>query len=245
MQTRAQREGDEWVVRGQKIWITNGNVADLALVFAQADPDKKAKGITCFLVPTTTPGFVARKMTAPELGHRGADHAKVSFEDMRVPDRFRLGEVGEGFRIAMTALDHGRLGVAAGAVGVHAACLEACVDFGQRRRQFGRRLGDFQMVQKTLADMSTSLEASRALTWHAASALDSNRPATRLVSSAKLFATESAAKAAHEAVLFHGGRGYNNEYPLERFLRDIIGLEIYEGSSNIQRIIIARDLLGA
>ncbi len=244
MKTRARREGDDWVIAGEKIWITNGNAADVALVFAQADPELKHRGITAFLVPTDTPGFRREKMEAMELGHRGADHARVYFDDMRVPDSARMGEVGAGFKVAMAALDCGRLGVAAGAVGVHAACLDASLDFARRRRQFGQRLGDFQMIQKTLADMHMHLEAARCLTMKAASDKDAGRDATRSVSTAKLYATEKAAEAAHQAVLLHGGRGYNNDYPVERYYRDIVGLEIYEGSSNIQRLIIARSLLG-
>lgn len=244
MKTYAVRDGEDWVLQGQKVWITNGGVADVLLIFAQADPDARHRGITAFLVPTDTPGLRREAMEEPELGHKGANHARLYFEEMRVPDSARVGEVGEGFKIAMSALDHGRVGVAAGAVGVHEACLEASLDFARSRRQFGKRIGDFQLVQKTITDMHTSLEAARCLTLRAAWDKDTGRPATRSVSVAKLFATEAAAEAAHQAVLLHGGRGYNNDYPVERHYRDIVGLEIYEGSSNIQRIIIARDLLG-
>jgi alkylation response protein AidB-like acyl-CoA dehydrogenase len=244
MRTRARRDGDEWVLNGEKVWITNGGVADVLLVFAQADPEAKHRGITAFLVPTDTAGLRREHMDSPELGHRSANHARLYFEDLRLPDSARVGEVGAGFKIAMSALDHGRVGVAAGAVGVHEACLDACVDFARKRRQFGKRIGDFQLVQKTITDMHASLEAARCLTLRAAWDKDTGRPATRSVSVAKLFATEAAAEAAHQAVLLHGGRGYNNDYPVERHYRDIVGLEIYEGSSNIQRIIIARDLIG-
>lgn len=244
MTTAARRDGDDWIVDGAKVWITNGNVADVALVFAKTDPDAKHRGITAFLLSTDRGGFVRERMEAAELGHRGADHARIRFEGMRVADAERLGAVGQGFEVAMTALDHGRLGVAAGAVGIHAACHDACLDFARRRRQFGRRIGDQQMIQRTLADMHCSLEAARLLTLRAAWSKDRGEEATRAVSAAKLFATEAAAEAAHQAVLLHGGRGYSNAYPVERLMRDIVGLEIYEGSSNIQRIIIARDLLG-
>ncbi len=244
MSTRAVRDGDDWVIDGEKVWITNGNVADLCLLFAKTDPAAGSRGLTCFLAPTTTPGFRALPMTEPELGHRGADHARLQFEGLRVPDAARLGPEGSGFKVAMTALDHGRLGVAAGAVGLHRGCFEACLDFARRRRQFGRRIGDFQMVQATLADMHAALEASRLLTWQAATLKDEKKPCTLAVSRAKLFATEHASRAAHDAVLLHGGRGYNNAYPVERLYRDALGLEIYEGTSNIQRIIIARHLLG-
>ncbi len=244
MSTRAVRDGDHWVIDGEKVWITNGNVADVCLLFAKTDPEAGARGLSCFLVPTATPGFQAEPMRDPELGHRGADHARLHLERLRVPDRARLGPEGGGFKVAMTALDHGRLGVAAGAVGLHRGCLEACLDFTRRRRQFGRRIGDFQMVQATLADMHATLEASRLLTWQAATLKDEAKPCTLAVSRAKLFATERATRAAHDAVMLHGGRGYNNAYPVERLYRDALGLEIYEGTSNIQRIIIARHLLG-
>ncbi|MEZ6197733.1 MAG: acyl-CoA dehydrogenase family protein [Planctomycetota bacterium] len=244
MRTRARRDGDGWVLEGEKVWITNGGVADVAIIFAQADPEARHRGITAFLVPTDTPGLRREEMTAPELGHRASNHARLFFEGLRVPDHARVGEVGQGFKIAMSALDHGRVGVAAGAVGVHEACLEACLAFARSRRQFGSRIGDFQLVQRTITDMHASLEAARLLTLKAAADKDAGIPATRAVSVAKLYATEAAAEAAHQAVLLHGGRGYNNEFPVERYYRDIVGLEIYEGSSNIQRIIIARDLVG-
>lgn len=245
MQTTAKRDGDHWVIDGKKIWITNGNVADVAIVFTQADPsaEPRHRGITAFLVPTDTPGFIREKMTAPELGHRGADHARLFFRGMRVHDSQRLGDFGRGFKVAMSALDHGRIGVAAGAVGVHRACLEAAVAFAKSRKQFGKAIGEFQMVQKTLADMHATLEAARLLTLKAAWEKDRKLPSTQSTSVAKLFATEAAAKAAHDAVLLFGGRGYSNDYPVERYYRDIVGLEIYEGTSNVQRMIIAGNLL--
>ncbi len=163
---------------------------------------------------------------------------------MRVPQTALLGEVGQGFKIGMSALDHGRLGVAAGAVGLAQACLDASVDFARKRRQFGRRIGDFQMVQASIANMAADVEAARMLVYRAAWLKDQGLPATRETSIAKLFATEIAARAASEAVLLHGGRGYSNQYPVERFYRDIKGLQIYEGTSHIQRIVIARDLIG-
>jgi alkylation response protein AidB-like acyl-CoA dehydrogenase len=163
---------------------------------------------------------------------------------MRVPKSALLGEVGEGFKVAMSALDHGRIGVAAGAVGIAQACLDASVDFVRSRRQFGRRIGDFQMIQATIADMSADIEAARLLVYKAAWLKEQGQPVTRQSSTAKLFATEIAARAANEAVLLHGGRGYSNEYPVERLYRDIKGLQIYEGSSHIQRIVIAREVIG-
>ena len=244
MSTTASKTSDGWTIDGKKIWITNGPVADLFIVFAKTDVGARHRGISCFLVPGDAAGLRRERMEAPELGHRGSLHARVTFDGVKVGPDALVGEQGQGFKIAMAALDHGRLGVAAGAVGVHQACFDAALAFAQDRRQFGQRIGDFQMVQKTLTDMYADLEASRALTLKAAWLKDVGESATRAVSVAKLFSTEKAAKAAHDAVLLHGGRGYNNDFPVERYLRDIVGLEIYEGTSNIQRIIVARDLLG-
>jgi alkylation response protein AidB-like acyl-CoA dehydrogenase len=155
-----------------------------------------------------------------------------------------LGQAGDGFKVAMSALDHGRLGAAAGAVGIAQACLDACVDFARRRRQFGRRIGDFQMIQATIANMAADIDAARLLVYKAAWMKERGLPTTRETSTAKLFATEAAVGAASDAVLIHGGRGYSNEYPVERYYRDIKGLQIYEGTSHIQRIVIAREVIG-
>ncbi len=244
METTATLDGDEYILNGEKIWITNGGIADLAIVFATMERDRKHKGICAFLVETDTPGFHRAKMPGKELGHRAADHAHVKLEFLRVPTSSMIGSPDEGFKIAMSALDHGRLGVAAGAVGVAQACLDASVDFVRTRRAFGSRIGDFQMIQATIADMATEIEAARLLVYKAAAMKEAGLPTTRETSMAKLYATEIAVKAASEAVLLHGGRGYSNEYPVERHYRDIKGLQIYEGTSHIQRIVIARDIIG-
>ncbi len=244
METTATLDGDEYVIDGEKIWITNGGIAHVAIVFASADPPLKHRGMCAFLVPTDTPGFHRRKMEGKELGHRASDHAHIQFESMRVPKRALLGAHGDGFRVAMSALDHGRLGVAAGALGVAQACLDACVDFARTRRQFGQRIGNFEMIQSTIADMAADVDAARLLVYRAAWLKDQGARVTREVSIAKLFAVEAAVRAANEAVLLHGGRGYSNRYPVERYLRDIKGLQIYEGTSHIQRVVIAREVLG-
>lgn len=244
MESTARQEGDDFILNGEKIWITNGNIANLAIVFASVERSLKHKGICAFLVETNTPGFNRVKMTGQELGHRASDHAHIRFEECRIPRTALLGEVGQGFKIAMSALDHGRLGVAAGAVGVAQACLDASIAFARNRRQFGKRIGDFQMIQATLADMAADVEAARLLVLRAAWLKEKGRTTTRETSMAKLFATEIAVKAANEAVLLHGGRGYSNEFPVERYYRDIKGLQIYEGTSHIQRIVIARELVG-
>jgi len=244
MESSATLEGDEYVINGEKIWITNGGVAHLAIVFANADKSLKHRGICAFLVPTNTEGFRREKMEGKELGHRASDHAHIYFENMRVPKSALLGAHGEGFKVAMSALEHGRLGVAAGALGVAQACLDASLEFARTRKQFGQRIGNFEMIQSSLADMASDVEAARLLVYRAAWLKDQNIKATGETSIAKLFATEAAVKAANEAVLLHGGRGYSNEYPVERYYRDIKGLQIYEGTAHIQRIVIARELLG-
>lgn len=244
METAALEDGDGYTLNGEKIWITNGNIADIAIVFASRDRAARHRGICAFLVPTDTLGFQRVKMPGRELGHRAADHARITFENCRVPRSALLGEAGGGFRVAMSALDHGRLGVAAGALGVAQACLDASVAFARERRQFGQRIGDFEMIQAAVADMAADVDAARMLVYRAAWLKDQGGPATRETSIAKLFATEVAVKAASEAVLIHGSRGYSNEFPVERYYRDIKGLQIYEGTSHIQRIVIARDLIG-
>jgi alkylation response protein AidB-like acyl-CoA dehydrogenase len=244
METTATQDGDEFVLNGEKIWITNGNIADVAIVFANSNRALKHKGICAFLLETNLKGLTREKMRGQELGHRASDHTHIRFENMRVPKTALLGNVGEGFKVAMSALDHGRLGVAAGALGVAQACLDASVEFARMRRQFDQRIGDFEMIQSVIANMAADVDAARMLVYRAAWLKDQGERATRETSIAKLFATEAAVRAASEAVLLHGGRGYSNEYPVERYYRDIKGLQIYEGTSHIQRIVIARDLIG-
>jgi alkylation response protein AidB-like acyl-CoA dehydrogenase len=224
-------------ITGEKWWITNGDIADVAIVFARTGPDRH-KGLSAFLVTDLR----AEEMTDPELGHRASDHARLFFDDTRGE---LLGKEGDGFQVAMTALDHGRLGVAAGAVGIHAACLEEALAFARTRRQFKRRIGDFQLIQADLADMATELEASRLLCEKAARLQDAADPGMhRATAMAKLYCAEAAARAAGKAVVILGARGYNNQCAVERHYRDIKGLEIYEGTSHIQRLIIGRDLVG-
>jgi alkylation response protein AidB-like acyl-CoA dehydrogenase len=244
MEATAQEDGDSYILNGEKIWITNGPSAHLAIVFASRDRAARHRGVCAFLVETDTPGFHREPMPGKELGHRASEHAHITLENCRVPQSALLGAPGEGFKVAMSALDRGRLGVAAGAVGVAQACLDACVAFTTQRRQFGQRLADFEMIQADLADMAADLDAARLLVYRAAWTKDQGLPATRATSTAKLFATEAAMRAASKAVLIHGNRGYSNEYPVERYYRDIKGMQIYEGSSHIQRVIIARELVG-
>lgn len=243
--TVAEDRGDHVVLRGEKHWITNGGIAGLAIVFATSDPAAGRRGMEAWLVPTTTPGFRTLPMEGHALGHRASDHARVVLDGARVPKTARLGPAGAGFRVAMSGLDHGRLHVAAGAVGIQAACLDASTAWARTRRQFGQRIGDFQQVGATLATMRVDLEASRLLVHHAARRMDrADGPATADTSAAKLFASEAALRTATAAVRLHGARGYDDALPLERHYRDAIGLTIYEGTSEIQRVILARDLLG-
>ncbi len=240
----ATKDGTGYLLQGEKIWITNGLSAHLAIVFARQERTTRHKGICAFLVETDTPGFQRVPMPDKELGHRASEHAHITLAQCRVPENALLGSPGEGFKVAMSALESGRLGVAAGAVGIGQACLDACIAFARQRRQFGQRLADFEMIQATIANMAADIAAARLLTYRAAWQKDRGEPATRATSIAKLFATEAAMKAASEAVLLHGNRGYSNKYPVERYYRDSKGLQIYEGTSHIQRIIIARDLVG-
>jgi len=244
METTAREEGDHYVLNGEKIWITNGLSANVAIVFASKDRSARRRGICAFIVEPDARGFHREPMPGKELGHRASEHAYIMFKECRVPRSALLGAPGEGFKVAMSALDRGRLGVAAGAVGVAQACLDACIAYATQRRQFGQRIADFEMIQATLADMAADVEAARLLVYRAAWVKDQGLPATKATSIAKLFATEAAMRAASEAVLLHGNRGYSNEYPVERYYRDIKGLQIYEGTSHIQRIIIARELVG-
>lgn len=237
-------DGSVYLLNGEKIWITNGESAKLAIVFASMNRELRHRGICAFLVETDAPGFSKEPMGGKELGHRASEHVHITMRDCRVPSQAMLGEASAGFKVAMSALDRGRLGVAAGAVGVAQACLDACVAYTKERRQFGQRIADFEMVQAALADMAADVEAARLLTYKAAWMKDRGLHATKATSIAKLFATEAAARAAGEAVLLHGNRGYSSEYPVERHYRDIKGLQIYEGTSHIQRIIIARELVG-
>jgi butyryl-CoA dehydrogenase len=234
-----------WRLDGSKTWITNGGIADLALVFARTGDGPVKEALTCFVVELPAAGFTALPLGVEPLGHRASDHARLQLAGLLVPDGQRLGPVGGGHRIAMSALDHGRLGVAAGAVGVARACLDEVLAHSRSRRQFGQRIGDFQMVQADIADMSSETEAAAALVERAARAADSGAAdVTRLTSSAKLFATEVAQRAADKAVLLLGNRGYGSGHPVERYYRDIQGLRIYEGTNHIHRLIIARALLG-
>ena len=243
LQTRATKSDGGWRISGQKQWISLGNYAKLALVFAQTDPEKGHRGIGCFLVPTDSEGFGTQAIHG-KLGLRASDTAELSLDGVEVPADSLLGEIGDGFKIAMTALDSGRFSVAAGCVGICQGCVNASVDYAKERRQFDRPIASFQLVQEMIADMVVDVEAARALVWRAGWLKDRGRPNTKETSVAKLFATEAAVRSANTAIQVHGGSGYVDDYPVERYLRDARVTTLYEGTSQIQKLIIGRAATG-
>jgi acyl-CoA dehydrogenase len=240
--TRAERGGDDWVLGGSKIFITLGSWAAFALVFARTGGEG-ARGITCFLVPTDVPGFSAHPIKG-KLGLRAQDTAELFLDGVRIPDSSRLGADGEGFKVAMSALDDGRISLAAGCVGLAQGCLEASVEYARERMQFGRPIASFQLVQELLADIAVETEAARLLTWRAAALADRDHPHTRESSVAKYYASEASVRAANAAVQIHGGYGYVDEYPVGKYLRDARVTTLYEGTSQVQKLIIGRALTG-
>jgi len=242
LRTMARRDGDEYILNGNKVFITNGTDADLALVFATVDLELKHRGITAFIVPCDSPGF-RRGGKEYKLGVNGSGTTELVFEDMRVPAAQRLGEEGEGFKIAMRALDGGRIGIAAQAIGIARGAFEEALVYAQEREQFGKPLARFQAIQFYLADMSTELDAARFLTWKAAWTKDTKGRCTLEAAQAKLFASEMAQRATNKALQIHGGYGYTREYNVERYFRDARITEIYEGTSEIQKMVIAAALL--
>src|SRR6266403_1657446 len=240
--TRAEREGDDWVLSGSKIFITLGGWAGVALVFARSG-EEGARGLTCFLVPTDTDGYSASPIKG-KLGLRAQDTAEVFLDRVRVPDSSRLGATGDGFKVAMSALDNGRISLAAGCVGIVQGCLDACVRYAGERRQFGKAISSFQLLQELLADMAVELDAARLLTWRAALLADAGERHTLESSVAKYYASEASVRAANAAVQVHGGYGYVDEYPVGKYLRDARVTTLYEGTSQIQKLIIGRALTG-
>jgi hypothetical protein len=240
--TRAERDGKDWLLSGSKLFITLGSWAGLALVFARSGGEG-ARGLTCFLVPTDTEGFSASPIKG-KLGLRAQDTAELFLDSVRVPDSSRLGDEGDGFKVAMSALDNGRISLAAGCVGITQGCLDACLEYAGERRQFGKAIASFQLVQELLADMAVELEAARLLTWRAALLADSGQRHTLESSVAKYYASEASVRAANAAVQVHGGYGYVDEYPVGKYLRDARVTTLYEGTSQIQKLIIGRALTG-
>jgi alkylation response protein AidB-like acyl-CoA dehydrogenase len=243
LKTRAVKTDGGWKITGGKMWISLGNFAKLALVFAQTDPEQKHRGIACFLVPTDTPGFSSSEIHG-KLGLRGSDTAELSLDGVEVGDEALMGEVGEGFKIAMSALDSGRFSVAAGCVGICQGSVTASVSYAKERRQFDRPIAAFQLVQELIADQVVQTEAARALVWRAGWLKDTGKPNTTETSIAKLYATEAAVDCANKAIQVHGGSGYVDDYPVERYLRDARVTTLYEGTSQIHKLIIGRAATG-
>jgi alkylation response protein AidB-like acyl-CoA dehydrogenase len=243
LRTHAQKQADgSFAARGQKWWITNGGVADVMILFATVDPAQGRAGLCAFLVDTKRSGLRREAMPGIELGHRGSDHAVLTFEGFPIAAHEMLGASGKGFGVAMSGLAAGRLSVAAGAVGIHRAALAAAVEFTTGRQQFGQALAEFQMVQERLADLLTSLHGSRALVHRCARRRTAGSETHADVAMAKLAATEAAAHATDTALMLHGARGYSSAFPVERLWRDVQALRIYEGTSMIQKTILARML---
>ena len=236
-------DGSHYVINGKKSWITSGPVAKYIMLFAMTDPEKGPKGVSCFMIDTEREGFLRGK-TEPKLGIRASATCEIEFENYKAPVEDRLGEEGEGFKMAMGVLDAGRIGIAAQATGIARAAYEASVEYARERQAFGRPIGGFQMIQAKIADMRTRLEAATQLTlaaaWKKQNARNSGERYTLQASMAKLFASEAAMWITHQALQIHGGMGYSKELPVERYFRDAKITEIYEGTSEIQRMVISR-----
>jgi butyryl-CoA dehydrogenase len=241
--TRARKVDGGWSISGAKMFISLGNHAKVALIFVQTDPSLGYRGLACFLVDTSLPGFSAHEIHH-KLGLRGSDTAELALDEVEVPDEAMLGGIGDGFKVAMSALDSGRFSVASGCVGVMQGCVDACVAYAKEREQFGKPIGSFQLVQAMIADMIVDMEAARGLAWRAGVLKDQGRPSTTETSIAKLFATEAAVRTANTAIQVHGGSGYVDDHPVERYFRDVRVTTLYEGTSQIQKLIIGRAATG-
>jgi alkylation response protein AidB-like acyl-CoA dehydrogenase len=241
--TKAVRDGDSYVINGTKMFITTGKNSDLTVVTAYTDREKKHHGISAFVVEKGTPGFHVGK-EEDKMGLRGSDTVELIFEDCRIPTENLLGNEGDGFVIAMASLDGGRIGIASQSVGLGQACLDAAVNYAKERVQFNKPISQFQGIRWMIADMATQIEAARLLTFNAAAMKDREENFSAAASMAKVFASEMANKVAYQALQIHGGYGYIKEFPVERFYRDARVLTIYEGTSEIQRIVVANHVIG-
>ena len=239
---RAERDGDDYLLTGSKVWITNGAHADIVIVFATVDRSLGREGITAFAVESDTPGFRVGSHER-KMGIRDSVSAELIFDDARVPAANRLGEEGAGLKLALSALGAGRIGIAAACVGLARAALEHAARYATQRSQFGRSIADQEMVQAMLADAATSVDAARLLTWRAARLRDAGQPINAASSMAKLYASDTAMRVATDAVQIYGGAGYSRDNPVERFMRDAKGAQIYEGTNQIQRLIVAQHLI--
>jgi alkylation response protein AidB-like acyl-CoA dehydrogenase len=240
--TTAVKEGDDYILNGTKIWVTNGTVADTAIVYAVTDPSKGPKGISCFIVESAFEGWKLLR-EEEKLGITATATAQIQLEDCRVPAANLIGEENKGFPVALRTLDDGRVGIAAQAVGIAQGALDASLEYAQEREQFGKTISSFQAIQFMLADMATEIEAARLLLRRAAWMQDNAEKYSMEASVAKLYASEMSHRVCHKAIQIHGGMGYSRDYPVERFYRDQRITEIYEGTSEVQRMVISRNLL--
>ncbi len=243
LRTRARKTENGWSISGQKMWISLGNVSDFALIFAQTDPALKHRGLAAFIVPTDSAGFTTQEIHG-KLGLRSSDTAEISLDEVEVGTDAMLGEVGDGFKVAMSALENGRYSVAAGCVGICEGCVQSSVEYAKERKQFGVPLARFQLVQEMIAEMILKRDASRMLVLRAGLLKDEKKPNATETSVAKLYATEAAVECANLAIQVHGGSGYVDDYPVERYLRDARVTTLYEGTSQIQKLIIGRAATG-
>ena len=240
--TRAERVGEEWVLNGVKQFITTGKEGDVAIVFAVTDKAAGKKGISCFLVPTATPGYVVARLE-DKIGQHASDTAQILFENCRIPAANLLGKEGDGYRIALSNLEGGRIGIAAQSVGMARSALDAAVRYAKERTSFGKPLAEHQAIAFMLADMATQIDVARQAVWHAAALRDAGRPCLKEASQAKLFASQMAEKVCSDAIQIHGGYGVTADFPVERIYRDVRVCQIYEGASEIQKLVIARAVL--
>ena len=243
LRTRATKTDSGWSISGQKMWISLGNHSDFALIFAQTDPAKKHRGLAAFIVPTNSEGFTTQEIHG-KLGLRASDTAEISLDEVEVGDEALLGEVGDGFKVAMSALENGRYSVAAGCVGICEGCVQSSVEYAKERKQFGVPLARFQLVQEMITEMILRRDAGRMLVLRAGLLKDEKKPNATETSIAKLYATEAAVECANLAIQVHGGSGYVDDYPVERYLRDARVTTLYEGTSQIQKLIIGRAATG-
>lgn len=241
LRTTATRDGDHYVLNGVKQFITSGKYADVAIVMAVTDKAAGKKGISAFWVPTTTPGYIVARLEE-KMGQHSSDTAQILFENCRIPAENLIGEEGQGYRIALSGLEGGRIGIASQSVGMARAAFEAALAYAKERTSFGKPLFEHQAVQFKLSEMATQIEAARQLIWHAASLKDAGKPCLKEAAMAKLFASEMAERVCSDAIQIHGGYGYVSDFPVERIYRDVRVCQIYEGTSDIQKILIARAL---
>ncbi|HMV06806.1 MAG TPA: acyl-CoA dehydrogenase [Accumulibacter sp.] len=237
--TRAERDGDHFILNGVKQFITTGKYAQVAIVFAVTDKSAGKKGISCFLVPTDTPGYIVARIEE-KMGQRASDTAQILFEDCRIPATCLLGKEGDGYRIALSNLEAGRIGIAAQSVGMARAAFEAAVQYAKERETFGKPIIEHQAVSFRLADMATQIDAARLLVWRAATCKDAGQPCLKEASMAKMFASEMAERVCSDAIQILGGYGYVSDFPVERIYRDVRVCQIYEGANDIQRLVIGR-----